>query len=148
MQLHISAEIIENVEFFLPGEVSNWSKINEFQAPKNTTVLYFSNANNDFFSISINNFPSSEMAEQKKMQSLISCAEARVLRFQKNPSSMLSETIFEKNGIPSSYIYSRFLVDKDNTITITYISNDINNLDNIRMAADEALKKAKILTPV
>ena len=111
------AEVIGNVEFFLPGESSDWRKINEFQTSKNKTVLFFSmeDESNDFFSVSTSDVGS----EQERMLSWISSPQARVVRFEKDPSRMLSETIFEKNGVPNSYVCCLFLVDKGNTSVLT-----------------------------
>jgi len=149
ISIALHGENLANVEFVLPGDASHWQKINEFRAKNSTTVLYFSTEQDsqDLFTISIHPFCNSlEPNTPSGLQSLISCAEAKVINFQKNPSSMFSETIVEKQHLPTAYVCCRVLLDseKENVITLTYISQDMRHLESLRTNA-EALQNAKVV---
>lgn len=153
----IHAEMIGHVEFYLPKEAINWKVIKEMKTNKkviSTTLIYAPNGDSEptsqeFFSAHVNDSPSNltPAAIENSLKANYPNNVVKINIIRQEPQSVIFEWSVSEGPREIFHGWTRIFSTKNETTLLTYQTDRISTVNDVRPIWIDALEEAKLTTP-
>lgn len=147
----IFGEMIGPVEYHLPTALADdWCVGNKLENRKSKTIVYIPNEapkGEEFFEANINTQITDVediAAIKSSMAKQYSDMEVHLDTLEKGPDNLLYEWKVRDNGRERIHGWGRIFSVQNDTVTLSYQTDDLSKIEDVRCQWVEALKAAKI----